>query len=144
MRRNRVLIAASTFAVLVATPATALNYGVGLTQRADTQIGIVGFVPVICHARVSNSFTASEPGVQSLGELREFCNSPRGYRVVADYSATLQKAKLIVDGKPVQLGPQGSTVVSRSNHAQIETRNLELDFGKKAPGGTISFRIEAL
>lgn len=144
MRIKHILVAAGALATVAAAPAMGVGNGVGLSERADTRITITGFVPVICHTRVSDPMVATKPGGQSLGELREFCNNPRGYQVVADYSPSLNHSKIFVDGKPVPLGPQGSVVISRSNHAQIETRKLELVPTKKALSGTISFRIEPL
>ena len=132
-------------AIALAAAAPAIGVGPGSNVGgADTTIRITGFVPVICHARVSASFAAADAGVQNLGTLREFCNSPRGYRVHADYSDSLAHAKLLVDGKPVPLNKHGSVVVSRSNRAAISSRDLQLDLGNKAQAGNISFRIEPL
>ena len=106
-------------------------------------IGIVGYVPVICRANVEASSVAPVSGTTSLGMLKEFCNSPTGYRVVADYSPQLAQAKLIVDGVPVPLHMDGgSTVVSQSNSAAIASHSLALELPKDGQTGTISFRIE--
>jgi hypothetical protein len=74
--------------------------------------------------------------------LKEFCNSPSGYRVVADYSPELASAKLIVDGVPVALAAEGSTVVSQSDSAAIADHSLALEMPQDGQTGTISFRIE--
>lgn len=143
MRFSRLPIALGALAVVAAAPALGVTPGIGL-GNGDTRIAITGFVPVICHARVTAEAVPAAPGVASLGELREFCNSPRGYRVHADYSASLVHARLIVDGKPVPLKPGGSVVVSRSNRAQIDSHDVALDLRGKAASGTLSFRIEPL
>ena len=110
---------------------------------AQFTIGLVGYVPVICRANVDASAVAPVAGTTSLGMLKEFCNSPTGYRVVADYSPQLAQAKLIVDGVPVPLHKDGgSTVVSQSNSAAIANHSLALELPKGGQPGTISFRIE--
>ena len=109
---------------------------------AQFSIGIVGYVPVICRASVDASAIAPVAGTTSLGLLKEFCNSPSGYRVVADYSPALAQAKLIVDGVPVALAAEGSTVVSQSDRAAIADHTLALELPQDGQTGTISFRIE--
>ena len=136
-------------AILVAAAAgsaPALGVAPGLpVDGASTTIGIHGYVPVICHARVSADSAPVEAGTASLGQLREFCNNPRGYRVLADYSPSLAHAKILVDGVPVPLQKDGTTVISRSNRAAMDTRNLALELPKRVEGGgSISFRIEPL
>ena len=143
MRFCRLPIVLGALAVVAAAPALGVTPGIGL-GNGDTKIAITGVVPVICHARVTAPSVPATPGVASLGELREFCNSPRGYRVHADYSPSLVHAKLIVDGVPVPLKPGGTVVVSRSNRAQIDSRDVALDLRGKASSGTLSFRIEPL
>ena len=109
---------------------------------AQFSIGIVGYVPVICRANVDVSAVAPVAGTTSLGLLKEFCNSPSGYRVVADYSPALAGAKLIVDGVPVPLHKDGTSVVSHANEASIRDRTLSLQLPKSGQTGNISFRIE--
>ena len=86
---------------------------------AQFTLGIAGHVPVICRA-----------------------NSPTGYRVIADYSANLANARLIVDGTAVTLGTSGSAVISQSAGAAIANHALALELPKGGAVGTISFRIE--
>ena len=109
---------------------------------AQFTIGIVGYVPVICRANVDASAVAPVSGTTSLGMLKEFCNSPSGYRVVANYSPQLATAKLVVDGVPVALSAEGSTVISQSDSAKIADHSLALELPKDGQTGTISFRIE--
>jgi hypothetical protein len=105
-------------------------------------IGVVGFVPVICRANVEATVVSPKAGTVSLGTLNEFCNSPSGYRVMADFSPGLVDAKLVVDGKKLELGSGGSVVVSESSRAAITARNLELQLPKDGKTGTLSFRVE--
>jgi hypothetical protein len=133
----------AAIAALCATALPASGFApsvdVGGTQFT---IGIVGYVPVICRANVDASAIAPVAGTTSLGLLKEFCNSPSGYRVVADYSPTLAQARLIVDGIPVQLTAEGTTVVSQSDSAAIADHTLALELPQDGQTGTISFRIE--
>ena len=101
-----------------------------------------GFVPVICRANVEASMIAPTAGTVSLGTLKEFCNSPAGYRVVADYSPSLANAKLLVDGQEVALDEAGSVTVSQSDQAAIINRAVELQLAQDGQTGSLSFRIE--
>lgn len=109
---------------------------------AQFTISLVGYVPVICRANVDASSVAPVAGTTSLGMLKEFCNSPRGYQVVADYSPQLASAKLLVDGVQVPLSDAGSTVVSQSDSAKIADHSLALELPQDGQTGNISFRIE--
>lgn len=139
----RLMAASAVGFIALTAPATAFSPNVGLASSQFT-IGISGFVPVICRANVDATSVAPAAGTVQLGSLREFCNSPNGYRVHADYSPSLAQAKLLVDGRPVPLGADGTTVVSRSNRAAIDNHALSLDLPKGVSGGSISFRIEPL
>lgn len=134
---------AIALAVLGASIAPANGFAPSVTAGgAQFTIGIVGYVPVICRANVDATSIAPVAGTTSLGMLKEFCNSPTGYRVIADYSAELARAKLIVDGNPVVLADGGSTVISQSASAAIADHTLALELPQDGSAGTISFRIE--
>lgn len=137
------LLASGIVAAAIASPVVGVDPGVALGANS-TRITISGFVPVICHARVTADLVAAQPGTASLGELKEFCNSPHGYRVHADYSAGLANAKLIVDGTEVQLPADGTAVISQSDRAAIDTRTLAIALPEGVEGGALSFRIEPL
>ena len=115
------------------------SVSVGGNQYA---ISVSGFVPVICRANVEASVIAPNAGTVSLGTLKEFCNSPAGYRVIADYSPALEDAKLLVDGKKIPLGKGGSVIVSDSKQAAIASHAVELQLPKDGQTGSLSFRIE--
>ncbi|MCZ8321403.1 MAG: hypothetical protein ACK442_10650 [Novosphingobium sp.] len=141
---NMRLMAASVAGIFALTaPATAFAPGVGVGS-GQFAIQLVGYVPVICRASVDSSFVSPSAGTVSLGALKEFCNSPNGYRVHADYSPSLSRAKLIVGGKPVPLGKDGTSVISQSNRAAITSQELALDLPKGVEAGAISFRIQPL
>ena len=130
--------AALAGALVLAAPASAVAPGVNLGSGQFT-IGLTGFVPVICRASVDATVIAPSAGTVQLGALNEFCNSPNGYVVVANYSASLGKATLLVDGKAVPLGADGTTIVTQSDTAAISTHELAL---QGASQGSLSFRIE--
>ena len=133
------LVAAGLCATVAPASGFQPSVAVGSSQYT---IDIVGFVPVICRANVETTMVAPKAGAVSLGTLKEFCNSPSGYRVVADYSPALANAKLVVDGKKLALGAGGSVVVSESNTAAINNRSLELQLPTDGQTGSLSFRIE--
>ena len=133
------LVAAALTASIA--PANSFEPSVAVGAQQFT-IGVVGYVPVICRANVDSNMVAPVAGTVSLGTLNEFCNSPSGYRVVADYSPALANAKLVVDGKKLALGAGGSVVVSESNTAAINNRSLELQLPTDGQTGSLSFRIE--
>lgn len=97
---------------------------------------LTGHVPTICYAEVQ----------LDRGAINEFCNHSNGYEVYAEHSPELAGAVLVVDGVEVSLSASGPTRVSRSDHADIATRSLELRLpdGRAAPAGTLSFRVVAL
>lgn len=128
---------------LAATPAVGIDPGLSL-GASSTRITISGFVPVICHARVTADVVQLSNGETNLGELREFCNSPRGYRVHADYSASMVGARLLVDGAEVALSDVGTVVVSQSDRAAIDRHSLAVALPEGANGGSVSFRMEPL
>jgi hypothetical protein len=140
--RSKLAFAAACGCAFAAVPATALAPAVQTTSSYT--IGIRGFVPVICRAALDATTAGTQAGVQQLGSLNEFCNSPNGYRVQAHYSANLASATLLIDGAPVTLQDGGSVVVSSSDHAAIATHAVALDLAQPVDGGTISFQIEAL
>lgn len=140
MKLTKIALAAIGLSATIA-PAGAFAPSVDVGS-AQVKFDIIGYVPVICRANVEASAIAPVAGTTSLGLLKEFCNSPSGYRVVADYSPSLAQAKLIVDGKPVPLGKEGSTVVTQSNNAAIADHTLALELPKNGPTGNLSFRIE--
>lgn len=136
--------AGAMLALLATTmPAQAIAPGIGVDSGQFT-IGISGFVPVICRASVEVSMAAPDNGMVQLGSLKEFCNSPNGYRVHADFSASLNAARLVVDGEDVSLDQGGSVVVSESDRAAIDTHDLTLVLPEGTQTGSLSFRIEPL
>jgi hypothetical protein len=140
---KKLFYGAAAAAATLSMPATGAMPNVGVDSGQFT-IGISGYVPVVCRASVEQTMVSPHEGEVSLGALREFCNSPNGYAIHADYSDSLAKAAIIVDGRKVHLGKSGTTEISKSNRAGIATRALELDLPKGVQGGSVSFRIVPL
>ena len=113
-------------------------------EGATLSIGVSGFVPVMCRATVTANIVTAKEGYAELGRLTEFCNSPSGYAVYADHSRELEDVSLIVDGKPVPLRAEGSTLISQSSEAAIAHRTLALSTASDRGSGTITFRIVPL
>lgn len=139
--KTGLLFASLAGAVAIATPASAIAPGIDLSSGRFS-IDIVGYVPVICRATVDASMVGTSSGAVNLGSLKEFCNDPSGYRVVADYSPSLAGATMLVDGNSVPLDASGSAVVSTSDQAAINTRQVSLELPEGVSNGTVSFRIE--
>jgi hypothetical protein len=135
---------AAVAAVIAASNASAVAPGIAVDSGQFT-IGISGYVPVICRASVGASLAPVSGANVDLGGLNEFCNSPNGYEVYADYAPSLASASLIVDGQKINLSNGGSTRISKSSQAAIATHSVALDLSKSQNvGGSISFRIVAL
>jgi hypothetical protein len=134
----RIALTAFAASALVSTGAAASPIGFTLE--------LVGYAPIICHAEVRQNAAVPSAGRINLGTINEFCNGARGYEVYAEHSPELADAVLVVDGIDVPLSASGPTRVSRSDHADIATRSLELRLpdGRTAPNGTLSFRVVAL
>ena len=126
----RIALTAVAASALVSTAATA---------TPSFTLELTGQVPTICYAEV-------QLNAARTGTIDEFCNDANGYEVYAEHSPELAGATLVVDGVEVALSAEGPTRVSRSDHADIATRSLELRLpdGRSAPNGTLSFRVVAL
>jgi len=140
---KQISIVAVTAAMIAALPARGASPQVAVGS-GQYSIGISGIVPVICRTSVDATIVAPNAGEVSLGALNEFCNSPGGYEVYADYSPAFAGASLVVDGARVALSQTGSTRISASATAAINARSLTLDLPEGVSGGNISFRIVAL
>src|SRR5688572_847423 len=111
----RIALTAFTATALVSTPAVA-------AAPAFT-LEMIGHVPTICHTKVQ---VAPAAGAVLAGTMHEFCNNAAGYEIYAEHSPELAGAVLVVDGAAMPLSADGPTRVSRSDHADIAARSLEL------------------
>lgn len=127
----------------LSAPATGAIPGV-TTSSGDLQIGISGYVPVICRTSLESTFVSPNEGKAVLGSLREFCNNPNGYAIQADYTPSFASGTIIVDGVSIPLDDTGTVEISRSGRAGIVTRSLELELPEDVEAGSLSFRIQPL
>jgi len=111
---------------------------------AEFRIGIVGEVPVICRVSLDTTVLSDVDGRVSLGTMKEFCNNPTGYRVVLEYPAAMESAKLIIDGRELALDGSGLVAVTRSAGAAVAEHKVELDLNHKVGSGALALRIEPL
>lgn len=110
---------------------------------ASFSIGITGHVPVNCRASLDATVVSPTSDATSLGQLREFCNSPNGYQIFVDSSPELANATLLVGDRKVALSANGPTLISASTGPAITSSNVILQDANGA-SGTLSFRIVAL
>lgn len=127
----------------VSAPALGASPYISSTSRGYS-IGIRGLVPVICRATFDAKIITRTAGKVRIGSLNEFCNSPNGYEVYADFSQTLAQATLLVDGNKIKLSSAGTALVSRSNRPSVQHREIFLDLPEGVESGNISFRAVPL
>ena len=109
------------------------------------QVSINGFVPVICRVSVLGTPSTTGNGLINLGEMNEFCNNGRGYRVYIDHSSKASDAAVIVDGQRVPLSPEGSTMIYEASGPGKRTHQLSLDVSNSADSvGGLWFRIKPI
>lgn len=124
--------------------ATSAGSAPAYSAKGGFSLHLRGFVPVICRASVDATQVTPQEGVVDIGTMNEFCNSPNGYEVWADYSESLSEAAIVVDGESIDLSEAGTTRISASSHAGIARRTLALDLPSDATGGSLSIRVVAL
>lgn len=134
----------AVMAALVASVGLSAHADSG-SSRASATFRIMGFVPVLCRVQLTNGVSAiDENGVASLGVAEEFCNAPRGYRVVVNHPQNLEDVALIADGRRIPLSPSGETVLTDSSHPDLRKMPVLLDLGDKPSRMTsLGIRIEA-
>ena len=115
------------------------------SSHASTTFRISGYVPVLCHVEVaSGGGTPQDDGIVDLGRAEEFCNAPRGYRVLVNHPAGLDGAAMIVGGSRVPLSSTGETVLTDSSQPDIRSVALAVDLGDEPDRfRSLSVRIEA-
>lgn len=137
MRSTRLLATIATLA-FAAMPAHSMQ-GVSQTIR------LRAYVPMICNVQLQQSFAGmpSADGIVNLGTTQEFCNAPRGYRVILQHPADLADAAAVSDARRIPLSASGETVLVNSDHPDFRLRNLALDLGEDpAQVNRLGLRIE--
>lgn len=101
------------------------------TSAAMTTIRLHAYVPVYCNVElIPTGVAQTGEGIVELGFAQEFCNAPRGYRVILEHTADVPEAAVISDTVRIPLSGDGETVLSNSDHPDVELRHLALDLGE--------------
>jgi hypothetical protein len=141
MTRSCILIGGAVIAAL-SFPAHA---NTGISDSQSSVIRLHAVVPVLCRVQLDVSPSGpDENGIVDLGFVDEFCNAPRGYRVVVQHSPDLEGAALISGGVRIPLSPTGETVMTDSFHPDLRRLTLSADLGQRPEEfRSLSVRIEA-
>jgi len=101
-------------------------------------------VPLICQVSHQSAISPAGTGYR-LGELREFCNSPRGYALVVDYAPGSMKGAVVSVGEErVVLDGSGHAVISRAQGPRIRDREIYAEPGAAGfDTDRLEFNIEA-
>ncbi len=141
MSRAHVLLSGA----LVAALSFPVQANTGIGDRVSTVIRLQATVPVLCRVELDASpGQPNEDGVVDLGYADEFCNAPRGYRVVVQHSQDLEGAALISEGVRIPLSPTGETVLTDSFRPDLRRISLAADLGEQPENfRSLGIRIEA-
>lgn len=141
MSRTQILLSGAVIAAL-SFPAQA---DTGIGSSASTTIRLHAVVPVLCRVQLDAApGLPDEAGIVQLGHADEFCNAPRGYRVVVQHSQDLEGAALISGGVRIPLSPSGETVLTDSFHPDLRRVELAADLGDNPEEfRSLGVRIEA-
>lgn len=110
--------------IAIAAALSALAPGLALAKPASQTLTIQGYVPVVCRATYDAQVGQYVDGVVNLGQVREFCNSARGYRVVIEHTGAGDVGSVIVDGREIELSATGSTTIASVNGPAIMERSI--------------------
>lgn len=141
MSRTHILLSGAVIAAL----SFPVQADTGIGSSASTTIRIQGYVPVLCRVQLDAApGLPDEEGIVQLGHADEFCNAPRGYRVVVQHSQDLEGAALISGGVRIPLSPSGETVLTDSFHPDLRRVSLAADLGEHPEQfRSLGVRIEA-
>lgn len=130
-------------AVAISLAAAALASTPSLAEVSKT-IYLRADVPVICNVQFQPAGQPGSGGIVALGTTEEFCNAPRGYRVILQHPAHMTGAFVLSGVRRIPLSESGETVVADSDLPAIETRRLALDLGERGNGRLqrLGLRIE--
>lgn len=120
-RKRIAMTTAIAVAALAATPSS------GSVSRT---IYLRAFVPVYCNVELTPTIGGlADNGIIDLGRSQEFCNAPRGYRIVLEHPTNLLQAAVISDAVRIPLSETGETILADSDQPGIHFRDLALDLG---------------
>lgn len=111
---------------------------------SSQSIGITANVPLLCRVDFNGgNVLAAGDGPVTLGQTDEFCNSARGYRLIAMATGQVDGASLIVNGTTYPLSPGDSFPLVNSNNPDKTARAIVYNPGSSAGGGNLSLQIVA-
>ncbi|MCS6622541.1 hypothetical protein N0B44_06445 [Roseibacterium beibuensis] len=137
---RKILAAAAALLTAVAAPVPTFA-----SEPLSMTFKLRGTVPVACRVQLPSAIaTPDGDGIAQLGVAEEFCNAPRGYRVLILHPAGLEGAAILRDGVRIPLSPTGSTVLTDSRVPAIQQVALAVDLGDTpARFNRLMVRIEA-
>ncbi|MEO0644044.1 MAG: hypothetical protein AAFY47_11615 [Pseudomonadota bacterium] len=115
---------AAAFAMCVATaPVVAQSQ-----SQSGMSFSLRATVPVQCSVRFQpNAVPVNRGESVDLGRFREYCNAPRGYRLVITYTpGTLRNATVQADGDSVTLDGSGRAVLTQASGPRSRERSLQV------------------
>ena len=100
-------------------------------QGVSKTIRLRAYVPMLCNVQLQQPLAGmpSADGIVNLGTTQEFCNAPRGYRIILQHPAHLSDVAIVSDAQRIPLSDSGETVLVNSDHPDFRLRNLALDLG---------------
>jgi hypothetical protein len=96
-------------------------------------------VPLVCTATLSSAVLEDLNG--EAGQMQEFCNNSRGYRVLAAASGDVSGSLLLVDGVAHRLEPGQEVEIVSERSARKTQRALAFQPASTEQTGTISVRV---
>lgn len=112
----------------------------GGAQAAVASYGIRAMVPVHCQARLIRTAmpammqaggAAAATNNLSLGQLSEYCNAPRGYRLMIRYTpGSLAGTTIRIGEDAVVLNGSGMATLSESRIPRIRSRMISAQAGE--------------
>ena len=131
---NRLILLGVASGALIAAPAAAPAAAVPgpETSQASTALNLRLTVGVYCSVRHQSTDIGAAPGgAVRLGTLVEYCNAPRGYELVINYTpGSLRNARVFAGEDQVVLDGSGQAILSRSNGPRIRQREVSAIPGK--------------
>lgn len=115
--------------IALGTIATAAQAG----ERGSGNFSVSAAVPEHCSI-ASDTLSINPNSGEARGTLSEFCNSSRGYQILASYRSLSQAEAVQLDfnGQPIQLDPSGQSHVAfrsgpRISQFPVAVRSTNLD-----------------
>lgn len=117
------LISAIAVVVVATTASSAI-------ATSSMSFRLKAVVPVTCGVQHNPTGTAFAGNVVRLGQLREYCNAPNGYKLEVRYSPnTLRGVTLSFGNENITLDGSGFAMIPGAIGPKIQTRALSAQLG---------------